>query len=842
MIDKLVWEAFNNFKLYKNNKEIKIKELERSTIRELEHKEKGNFISIYPKDSDYILLLSIIYNALKISFFNIYKEDFDILDAINEGDIIKYDKSLCKYKEREEDKIKIQFSDGCILLPVNMRYKLSPYHGTATKLNKMPTSKSNKIKNLLAEIMGINIDEICKVGKKSILIIENKQRIYKLIRSLSIKIGDNEKVALTEVFSMAYYSSEENVYHFKGNYKKEDPIIKFTSKVYIANNLCKRIKTINSVLFLPKKLLLEDLEDLKEIERRKNISSITTVALPIDIEKQVNNEYFNEDFDIKNCLNKLESGYDINYFNNKQYLYLRNYSKELINLDLIYDKISNLRKKINIKCSFLSKLFENDDDITKYIISVRKFIKRLLSIPIPISNFDDIIKKDQYQETTTVLFKNIKTNGTLLKQGSIREEVKKCIDLIYDLSEEIYEFIQYKNPKWCKLKNIVIGSKTKSILIISDNKIIRSGITEYIKRFFPNRTNIKIEKIKDINYDNIYDKVVFTGLLEENYYNNYKIYYSNEIQCIFYKFEYDLFKFVKSKYNKFINQPDIEEVEYKYLVEDNFETEQIDIEEVTRELELENKIEEFLITGYMYKDKNLNDESQPLVKCSKVIKFSDGKRAFITKHFNAYELDEEREEIVIRKANEISVGQVLLFIDGLNKDIVESTLKGIINLPKIKDIYEKPYDRSKKWKKILKDFMKYNNFTLGDLSSIIKSKGVSRTAPTIRGWLIDSTVGPQEVEVFKALAEMTNDEYFIENYKEIFNSCNLIRSLQIKVRKAIAKKLLRIDESEDNDEIDKIIMDNCKHDFDYVIKVEVEKIFDIEKDIPAYLTNTVLEE
>ena len=208
----------------------------------------------------------------------------------------------------------------------------------------------------------------------------------------------------------------------------------------------------------------------------------------------------------------------------------------------------------------------------------------------------------------------------------------------------------------------------------------------------------------------------------------------------------------------------------------------------------------------------------------------------------SYELDIDREEIIIRKPNEIAVGQVLVFVDDFERDIVESTIRGLLKIDTIKEIYEKAYNQSKEWKKILKEYMNENKYTYRDLQKNIKRFGITRTGATIRSWVMDSIVGPQEQEIFYAMAHMTQNEYFIKNYNEIYESCNLIRSFQIKVRRVMAKSLLRVKIRDDNDEIDNIIMDNIYDKFNYVIKVEVVKVFNIDKEIPSYLTNKVLEE
>lgn len=846
MFNSSIWETFKRFKIYQNNKEIEFTVLEEQILNYISNEEKGNYLFIAPKDNDYFLLVSIIYSALKMSYYNIFQGGNDILDLIEVGDMLQYNKLLCRLIDKDDKNLVLQFKDGKSILPLNLRYKLNKYNGDATVLNKMQTKSmksTKKTKNLLAEIMDINIDEMFNVSKKSLLIIENKQRINELIKSIDIKIGDNPKVALTEVFAMAYYSSVDNVYHYKGNTNKGEPIVKFTSKIYIANELCKKMKDINSILFLPKKISNEDLSDLKEIERKKNINKVSSVISPIELERHIGNEYLHEDFLVRDLSIDINSIIETKSFNERQLDYYKNYINKNIKVNVVkYKDVNKLRKDINKVCSILSKTFINDEDILKYVISVRKITKRLVSVPIPLIKYDEMIESQYPSETIKILIIELKKSYDELLNRNISLENKECISKIYDSVQKLYSLIIEDNPKWSELKTIISLTKSESILIVNDNKIVRFAIKGYLNKLFPWKKNIVVgNRDTKSNCQGYFDKTIFTGLLEDNMYNNYAKYNTKSVICIFYQFEKKFFEYLRNKYNSFIDNIKIEE-----SIGDN---ENINIEDdiyidedIEKELKLEVELEELITIGYIPNVGINYDGSQSTNKCCKVVKFTDGKKAFITKQFNAYELDEDREEILIRKPSELIPGQVLLFVNDIERDIVESTIKDLLAIKKIRDVYEVAYGYSKEWKNILKNYMDVNNYSYNELERQLRKYGVKRTNATIRSWVVDSIVGPQEEEIYEVLAQMTRDKYFLENYNEIYKSCNMIRSFQIKVRKAIAKSLLRVKTRDDNDEIDNIIMDNCSHLFNNVIKVEVAKIHDIEKEIPCYLTNIVLEE
>lgn len=843
MFNNLIWDAFKRFKLYKNNEEIKFVNLEEQILSYIDYEEKENCLFIVPKDNDYILLVSIIYNALKMSYYNIFQGENDILDIVEVGDILKYNKSLCRLKNKTDEHLVLEFKDGILHLPIGLRYKLSKYNGEAKVLNKMPSrpiKNNKKTKNLLAEIMGINIDEICKVNKKSMLIIENKKRINELVNSLYIKVGNNEKVALTEIFPMAYYSSVDNVYHYKGNSNKEEPILKFTSKIYIADELCKKIRNINFVLFLPKKISNDDLSDLKEIERRKNVNKVSSIISPLELERQVGNQYLHEDFFVKDIDINMEKVITISGFNERQFEYYKNYINKNIEIKVIKNKNVNiLRKEINRVCSRLSKVFINDDEIIKFIISARKITKRIVSTPIPLESFDKIIEMKFPKETIKSLMNEFEKIYSDILLRNITIENRNDILSIYNSVKEVYSIVNNENLKWYELKSIITYSSDKAVLIVNDNAIVRYAIKKYIRNLFTYKKNIEVSNIlSNGQQKNIFDITVFTGLLEDNMYNNYLKYNTKSVVCIFYQFEKKFFEFLRKRYISFSrNINDKKQEEAKDILNEEVYTEQ----DACREFELEINLEELTTISYANHIIN-NGDLQATNECCKVLKFTDGRKAFITKQFNAYELDEDREEILIKKPNELVSGQVLLFVDDIERDIVDSTIKDLLNIEKIRIVYEDAYNHSKKWKVVLKNYIDLNNFTYNDLRRKLSTKGISRTTATIRSWVVDSIVGPQEKEIYGALAEITEDNYFLDKHYEIYESCNMIRSFQIKVRKAIAKSLLRIQSRDENDEIDNIIIDNCSGAFDRVIKVEIAKIYDRKIEMPCYLTNTVLEE
>lgn len=846
MYHKLIIECFKRFKVYYKNEQIIFGNMEEVISKNICEMESENNIFIMPKDNDYLLITQVIYHSLNYCLHNIFESNEDILDIIKVGDIVKYNNTLACFDGVENEHIVLRFKDGTIRFPLTLRYKISKYNGYATILNKMPNksvSDSKKPKSLLAEIVNIEALEMCKVIKKTMLIIGNKHKINDLVKSLEIKVGEHTKVAISEVFTMAYYSSKENCYFYKGNSKKEEPLIKFTSKTYIAKDLVKSNRRIDSILFLPRKVINEDLIDIIKISRRKTISSIATIVNHIDIERRMNDDFIKNGFKITELKFEDLKEEIPNDFNKKQIDLINNYKNGIVNCNVMNDLvITESRKQMNKACQSLLNSFQEDNDILKYVISARRICKRITSVVIPLSQYERITRKiGKYELTIEYCNNDLLDQKVQLKIRDLNNDALRNIEIIWKCIQKIYSEINKYNYKWGKLNEIIkysLGSKNSLII---ENKHMREVTKYYIREKFYNKQNIVVED-SNSNKCKSYDTTLIGSIFDENLYWNYKRCNSNKVTILAYKYENQYYKSSKKRYFKFMKnniEMDLEEEvnDIKLDIVDNM----LEDIEISTELQLENEIESLIAMKYIPAIKLVGGLSQELTKCEAVVIFTNGKKAFITPQYNAYVINENKEELVQKKLRKLVVGDILVFIEGIEKDLVDTIIQKLMSLKEIKEAYIEDYNLSKEWKVILKGYSVDNKLTLKELSEKLKLYGVNRESVTIRSWIVDATVGPQEEEVYEVIGKVTQNEFLMKNYKKIFEACNNIRRLQVKVRKAIVKSLLKDSTLENLDSIDNLIIKNIRDAINYVNQVEIQRIYKVDKEVPIYVTNRILE-
>lgn len=840
MYNDMILKSIEKLNIYYEGKEISLHDFEKRFIDTFLNEKENSNIYIIPKDSTYFIALFIIYSGLFQYLDNIYSDGNNLIDEIEPGDILEYSKARCEFIGSEDEKLKLKFSDLLYRLPIEQSYKISFYKGSATTLNKYPKDNNRgakKTRNIISQILNIDNDVFSKVISKSTLIVAHKDSVFSIIEKLKIKFC-GELLNIGEVFPIAYCLSEDNYYYFKGNSSKQEPIIKFTSKVYNAKDIIKKNKKINSVVILQDKINKDDLEDVIYISKKNNIDKIRLFFQPLQIEQYIGEERILENFKIVNINDKFFEDinvHDINMLNKKQYRLVKNYINVKEKYVTIKDSSQDrYRKNILRKCRNLINTFEDNNKIIKFIIDARTLAKRISSMIMPLPEYESFFEnKNLKRYTIKSVLKELQSFSKSEFVDSLSNESKELISEIYNECLNLYYRELKINNKWTELETIIRLTKNERTGIIVENKYIRKAFRKYLKTRYSLKDNISVESMNTIK-ESVFEKVIYTSKLDNNYYWNYRALNSGNNIYILSKSEKNNIKYLKRKYLKFINQTD------NLLTIDD---EKIAVEEleVSQENNLNNELERFIATSYIPMHLNLGNNQTPTM-CELVLTFQTGERAFITSQYEAYVLKEGREEIINKKAKNIEKGDVLLFVEEIEKDLIDQIMADLMNIEEIKAKYSEDYSLVKQWKLDLNRYMAMNNITYNELERKLKDKGVSRCGATIRSWLVNSVVGPQDQEVLKVLGEITSLEILSNKYTQCYEACSNIRKFQILIRKVIARHLLKSSINEEGNELDSLISNRIEEAVKYIKRVEVQNIYQVKKEIPMYLANKVIEE
>lgn len=851
MYNDVIIKSIKKLNIYYKDKKLKFCGLENRLISEFLNEENDTNIYIMPKDNVYFIVLFIIYSGLVQYLDNIYSKGNNLIDEIKQGDILEYSKARCEFIGFEDNKINLKFADGLICkLPIEQIYKINIYRGNANTLNKFPKNVNRgakKSRNIISKILEMDNDVFSKVISSSTLIVAQKDRVFSIIEDLMIQF-DGEMLSIGEVFPMAYCLSEDNYYYFKGNSSKQEPIIKFTSKIYNAKDIIKKNKKISSIVVLQNKINEEDLEDIVYISKRDDIKKTRLFLQPIEIEGYMTEHRILENFKIINISKDFYKDIavqDINIFNKQQYKLIKNYISATEKYITIKDSSKDIyRKNILKRCRNLINIFEDDNKIIKFVINSRTLAKRLSSMIMPLPEYESFFESKNLKQYT---IKSILNEVREFSKGefvdSLSVESSTCVNEIYKNCLNLYYSELKTKDKWNELDKIIKSSMNERVGIVIENKNIRRAFRRYFKIRYPSKSNISVESINTIK-ETTYESIIYTSKLADNYYWNYRFLNSNNNIYILSKSEKNNIKYLKSRYLKFIKQISnlgMEEDNNTINYDNDNEKTICEELEAKDEIDLNNELERLIAINYIPVSVS-TEKNQTSTMCELVVTFETGERAFITSQYEAYILNEGREEIINKKAKDIEKGDVMLFIEEIEKDLIDKIMADLMSIEQIKNKYGKDYNLVKSWKMALNKYMIIHNITYSELEKKLKIKGISRCGATIRSWLVNTVIGPQDQDVLKALGEITSLEILSNNYNQCYEACSNIRKFQIQIRKATARCLLKSSISEDDNRLDLLIQNRIEETVKYIKKVEVQNIYRVRKEIPMYLANKVIEE
>ena len=411
---------------------------------------------------------------------------------------------------------------------------------------------------------------------------------------------------------------------------------------------------------------------------------------------------------------------------------------------------------------------------------------------------------------------------------------------------EIIDELKHENKKFLSIKYIR-NSKEKTLLELKNKEEINS-INRYLA--INRMNNIKAMLFnKDINFID-YDVIILPFYYENI--NIIKSLYINDLHIVGYNRELTRYKCLINKYNnivKSISGNNGVEIHYKYL--DNLpnfnkgytEEESIETDTYIKEI-LDNSFIRLIIAKENELDSRQSTHSKAIAK--KLVVFKDGKYIFLSENYMCNYLSKSEADICTKGINDIEIEDKLIFVVNERSgkgDIVKNTIEKLLNYKEFKDLYGEYFEKNMYWKKCLIEYMKKNSLDEKDVANIFSIHGQTITAIAITNWLNGNIIGPQNSNNLKIIAEIIDDKNLKSEIDTVIISCKQVRSIQVKIRKAIAKKIIASVISNDiNDNDIYKLINNAIGDFEnYAYVGEVEYIKSIEKEIGVQYINRVNE-
>lgn len=723
-------------------------------------------------------------------------------------------------------------------------HQITPYYGDATTLGKRGIQNSLlQRKSFLKELFQIDDKSIPVRVPNSVVILSDRTTADTIMKSTELRLPSGASICIGELFPSAYYS-EDKCYIYPGNATKAEPVLKFTGRTSTAreliigdsgNETCGLIVCVKNVSEISG-------TELNGLFLRRSLPHISVLGL---IEYTADDLFLqqNKDFTLFAWTTSV----------------IRHYSSTKI------DDEGDLSDKLVFMLETMMHRTAN-----KYVLGTpissdeyNTIRKRLRTISMTsCSNVDtelfvligfSLLKLFTYSTAGMQLLERKISNGEI----SIRSP-KKQIDKLCEISTGVtgvllehmscviqgltnfYTALQYENKKADILFQMLMDSNADDRIIVispkeSYGKMLTIGFTEKHKLFAKRITAYTPTQF--LNSKNLCGYIVFCGAIKA----------CDMARCInvakssvtlLYDFELPNFNYVintTQKLEHFYNQLNPQELDpfispESVVAQDDAHT-------------LDSELDEFVNIATMRRItrplSGISSVSQSTVEVSKIIVFETEESALLTKNYTAYCLDEAAESVVEKGAEEIQVGNYLIFNNYGNEtaDIVDDLLQKIAAREGPSGELASAYRHLKEWKDALRCYMKKSKKTFRDISYAMANIGHSRHHVTIRAWLDEEShiVGPRDKAPYATIAEIIGDHSFDPDL--CWNACNLVRETRVRILKYLGLAILNT-LGRKRKKIDPIFV-NAVGDVPRLIRiVKVDKILTPQKlCVPTYMSN-----
>lgn len=422
------------------------------------------------------------------------------------------------------------------------------------------------------------------------------------------------------------------------------------------------------------------------------------------------------------------------------------------------------------------------------------------------------------------------------------------MESVIEIIDKIIIKLTRKNNKFEELKKIIKTNTSKTTLLIRNRDEIRDIKRYLIIQRMDNLVNV-------VEYNKNIDILGLDNIIMPFYQKDINIFTSNYLKDI-YVICYEREKY-KYKRDMKINKIVINAIYKNNKLECNDEYEDIDLNDlndkkeefITTEDEAINDIIETncirIITSKQgdYSNKSFSG-SKSLAK--KIVFFKDGKYAFLSENYMVNSVDRVKNDISIKRIEDIDYGDELIFVVNTitdKNDIVKDTIDRLLEHIEFQKKYKKYFDNNLLWKDSLINYMKKNFLDEKDISNSFKIHGHNITAIAIKNWLNGSIIGPQNLEHIKVIAKIIKNKTLSEKIDEVIASCKQVRSIQIQIRKAIARMIINSVVSGQNGDVNmyRYVKEAIGDLSSYAYIGDVTSIKDIDQEIPIQNINRVIE-
>lgn len=797
--------------------------------------------------SEYYQAIAVAVSAISCLFYR-NTDTADLIESLEAGEILMLDGQRVKFlgiktglqlhMGSPSTKYFIyEFDDHgstkYTMLENALKMNITRYQGNSIKLGKQGIKTTLKArKDFLSAFSdtGKKTETSTEINH-SVAIITDRNTAERLYRGIQFAYG-GKKDSLSEIVTATYYSDEE-CYQIGNNPTKEEPILKFFSKV----SSCRDIimddsqKRIIGCVVGDEDLWVSNSEIHDIVDRKSLKFAIMSGKTHYT---QYKSWYESDEYicyaavpeTVQHLLNEAEFS-----------LWTQDIKKELVYFQkrsiVEHDISSNAERDVvyEIKKRLLKIKKECiDGDAKENFLMESYFLLNLCrSAFFPLSYCDKANEKKFLNWTIAEKIENIKSFISM-QIGELKEDAKFVLDNISQMVAELY----HANPKGEAIKSGIISRKVDCIVVTKAyyERLFLMWLEDCKLNICPNIVTVSAFE-KNIN---IWGNVVFSTAYYDFSFNPYASFGFVSADALIYdyeKYQAHSLKRAAEDGRKLLKERNT--YSYDIVVEaEEIETVVENVDDEKFESEMDKMAKELLLKGAYRYISAPGAMGESIAKIEKIFTFASGSVGYFTKRYKGYRICGE--EVVETGLDELKVGNSMVFTkQSENKDIVDLLLNQLLEEQYKNTKYPEYYRLSLCWKEKLKEYMSEYELTYQQLAENLSRVGCKRHYTTVRSWLEEGSliVGPRDLSDYEAMIRLVDLGEFPADIKK---GCDKIRSLRMRILDLLGKAILRGLFADKKDPISELIYQKAEN------LTQIEQITSITNSganagVPFYMIN-----
>ena len=715
-----------------------------------------------------------------------------------------------------------------------LKMNITRYQGNSNKLGKqgIKTTLKERKEFLTYFSTACNKDEISTEINHSVAVITDRNTAERFYRNIYFAYGNEKVAALSKIVTATYYSDEES-YQIGNNPTKEEPILKFFSKVSACRDaiIDDEQKRIIGCVVGDEDLWVSNSE-IHDIADRKSLKfAIMTGKTHYT---QFNGWYESDEYlfyavvpeTVQRFINETEfSLWTRDFKRELESFQKRSLGEQRILCAIEQDSVFEIKKRLlKIKKECI------DSDAKEHFLMESYFLLNLCrSAFFPLSYCDKANKKNILGWTIAEKLGSISSfDSTLI--GELKEDAKFVSENISQMVSELY----HANPKGETVKDKLVNGKVDCIVVTKAyyNQLFSLWLDDCKLKRRPDIVTVSaFEKNVDIR-----GNVIFSTAYYDFSFNPYASFGFVSADILLYDYERyqarclkraaeegrKLLKEKNTYHYDITIEPEEIEASVEYVEDDKFEGE---MDKMARELLLKG--------AYRYVSTQ-GSAGEAFAKIEKIFTFASGCVGYFTKRYKGYRICGE--EVIETGLDELKVGDSMVFTkQSENKDIVDLLLNQLLVGQYKNTQFPEYYRLSLCWKERLREYMGEFNLSYQQLAERLSRVGCKRHYTTVRSWLEEGSliVGPRDLSDYEAMIKLVD---LGEYPSDIKKGCDEIRSLRMRILDLLGKAIIRGMFAEKKDPISDLLYEKAEN------LTQIEQITSINDSgenavVPFYMIN-----